>query len=131
VLALKIAEQTIAHSEGDTRSFTTYLRVREVFDKHFLDLKSIEQVAASCNLSVPYLGELFRKFNHLTPYHYLLQKRMEFAADLLSDPKVLVKQIARRLDFADQFQFSRAFKRVFGICPIEFRKSVVSVHREI
>ena len=39
------------------------------------------------------------------------------AADLLAHDGLLVRQVAAHLGFADQYQFSRAFKRVSGISP--------------
>jgi AraC-like DNA-binding protein len=121
-LSLKIAEQKIAGSQGiNSRAYATYLRVRDLIDRDYLKLRSIEEVAAECGLTVPYICQIFKRYSHLTPYHHLTRQRMQYAADLLSDPSVLIKQVARQLEFADQYQFSRAFKRVFGISPAEFR----------
>jgi hypothetical protein len=36
--------------------------------------------------------------------------------------RLLVKQVALHLGFADQYQFSRAFKRVFGMSPTRFQR---------
>ncbi len=128
-LAYKIAEQAMPTDNVNTRALTTYLRVRQLLDQDFLKLKNVEQVAEQCGLSVPYICQLFKRFNHVTPYQYLLRRRMQFAADMLSNPGVLVKQAARRLDFADQFQFSRAFKRVFGISPAQFQRHLVPTEK--
>ena len=34
----------------------------------------------------------------------------------------MMAEAAHRLGYPDQYQFSRAFKRVFGIAPAEFRR---------
>ncbi|MFN6192040.1 MAG: helix-turn-helix domain-containing protein, partial [Planctomycetia bacterium] len=60
---------------------------------------------------------LFRRFDNSSPYQYLLRQRMSLAADLLTHDGLLVRQVAAYLGFADQYQFSRAFKRVSGISP--------------
>ena len=44
------------------------------------------------------------------------------AAEWLAHEQVLVREAARRLGYPDQYQFSRAFKRVFGIAPAQFRR---------
>jgi AraC-like DNA-binding protein len=124
-LAHKIAEQEVPADNLSHRAFETYLRVRDLLDQEFVKFVNVEQAAAQCGLTVPYICQLFKRFNHVTPYKYLLSQRMRYAADLLSNPGVLVKQVARRLDFADQFQFSRAFKRVFGISPAQFQRQLV------
>ncbi len=42
---------------------------------------------------------------------------MNYAAGLLMNEGLLVPEVAQRLGFPDAFQFSRAFKRVYGIPP--------------
>ena len=103
----KIAEQAVPDPPTDTRSLTTYQRLRVLLDQEFLTLKNIEQAAQRCRVSVSYACRLFKRFDHMTPYQYLMRHKMKFAADLLSHPDVLVKQVAIELEFADQYQFSR------------------------
>jgi AraC-like DNA-binding protein len=42
---------------------------------------------------------------------------MNFAADLLLAEGLSVKETASRLNFSDQFHFSRVFKRITGHSP--------------
>jgi AraC-like DNA-binding protein len=42
---------------------------------------------------------------------------MTAAAESLRRPDVMVKQVAEQVGFIDQFHFSRAFKRTFGVPP--------------
>ncbi|HTQ38854.1 MAG TPA: helix-turn-helix transcriptional regulator, partial [Pirellulales bacterium] len=121
-LAYKIAEQALPADARYSRALFSYLDVREAIDKHFLEMNTVEDVAAHCHKTPHYICTLFKRFDHVTPYQYLNRVRMQYAANLLSEPGVLVKQVARRLGFTDQFQFSRAFKRVFGVPPLEFQQ---------
>ena len=124
-LFYKIAEQELPSAEVDLRSWETYRRLRDVLDATYLRLKNVQQVATACGVTVPYVCRLFQRFDHLTPYQYLMRHKMKHAADLLSHPAMMVKQVAGELGFADQYQFSRAFKRTFGLSPAEFRKRLV------
>ena len=45
---------------------------------------------------------------------------MNRAAQLLIDDRMMVKEAAAALDFADAFHFSRTFKRIYGISPDRF-----------
>jgi AraC-like DNA-binding protein len=45
---------------------------------------------------------------------------MNRAADLLLNSGKLVKQVAEELRFADAYHFSRAFKKVHGLSPVQF-----------
>ncbi|HTQ39319.1 MAG TPA: AraC family transcriptional regulator [Pirellulales bacterium] len=129
-LAYKIAEQPALADRNDVRAFATYQEIQKLIDRDFLKFKSVEQVAAYNQLSVTYICRLFKRFNYVTPYNYLLRRRMQFAAGLLSDPQFLIKQAARQLGFADQFQFSRAFKRCIGISPVKFQRKLHRYSKE-
>jgi AraC-like DNA-binding protein len=65
---------------------------------------------------------LFRRYDHQSPYQYLLRLRMNLAAEQLHQPGALVKQVAEQTGFDDPFHFSRAFKSVFGLSPDAFRR---------
>jgi len=52
----------------------------------------------------------------------LMRLKMNLAAEWLHHPGALVKQVAERAGFGDQFHFSRAFKNVFGVAPDIFRR---------
>jgi AraC-like DNA-binding protein len=51
-----------------------------------------------------------------------MRLKMNLAAKWLEQPGALVKQVAERAGFCDQFHFSRAFKKVFGVAPNTFRR---------
>lgn len=117
VLLTKIAERALPPGGGDAQAFATYERFREYLATHRQRLVSVEQAAREFGLSTAYTCRLFRRFDTSSPYQYLLRQRMSLAADLLTHDGLLVRQVAVYLGFADQYQFSRAFKRVSGISP--------------
>jgi len=51
---------------------------------------------------------------------------MKWAADLLTDRNLLVKDIAKQVGMADPFHFSRIFKKVLGLSPKEFQRHLVT-----
>lgn len=117
LMLVKARVGCLEESPTTPRAFATYERVRSHIDENFLTLNTIEEVAAQCELTPIHLSRLFRRFAATGAYQYLLRKKMNRAAELLVEDQLLVKQVAHELGFSDAFQFSRAFKRVFGIPP--------------
>lgn len=57
-----------------------------------------------------------------SPMHYVSRVRVQRAALLLRETPRRVEQIAREVGYADQFAFSKAFKRVCGVSPRVYRR---------
>ena len=89
-------------------------------DEHFLALPTIKHIATYCNLSEFHFFRLYKKVYGESPYHYMLKKRMEFAAGLLKDPNINVTDVASMAGFADVYSFSKAFKKYFRVAPSQF-----------
>jgi AraC-like DNA-binding protein len=120
-LALRIAGANAPLEGAETLAFTTYQQCRRHIEEHFLRLRTLEQIAHECNANNAYLCRLFQRYDHQSPYQYLLRLKMNHAAERLQHPGVLVKQAAEQVGFADPFHFSRAFRNVLGVSPATFR----------
>jgi len=121
-LLLKAAEARAPLAGAETLSFTTYQQCRQHIQGHFRTLKTLRQVAQECHVDGAYLCRLFQRYDHQSPYQYLLRLKMNLAAEGLQKPGSLVKQVAEDVGFGDAFHFSRAFKSVFGLAPDDFRR---------
>ena len=114
-LILKIAESLMPWEAAETPAFATYQRCRQHIQAQHLRLRTQAQIARECHVDPAYLCRLFRRYDHQTPYQFLMRLKMNLAAERLQDPGTLVKQVAAELGFDDPFHFSRAFKSVFGV----------------
>jgi AraC-like DNA-binding protein len=121
-LALKIAGARAPLAGAEALSFTTYQQCRQRIETHFLRLKTLRQIAEECHVDASYLCRLFQRHHHQSPYQFLLRLKMNLAAGWLQQPGALVKQVAERAGFGDQFHFSRAFKSSLGVPPDIFRR---------
>ena len=121
-LALKISEARAPAEAAGSLAFGTYQQCRQHIETHFTQLKTLGQIARERHVDAAYLCRLFQKFDHQTPYQYLMRLKMNLAAGWLQQPGALVKQVAERAGFSDPFHFSRAFKSVFGAAPEIFRR---------
>ena len=117
LLFLKIEQLRLPEGSQLPKAYATYERIRQYMDTHFLHLFSAQDVAEECEITPVYLSRLFGRFSDCGAYQYLLRRKMNYAAGLLMNEGLLVQDVARRLGFADAFQFSRSFKRIYGIPP--------------
>lgn len=120
-IVLKIALANAPAQGAETLAFATYQQCRRHIEKNFLQLRTLEQIAAECHTDKAYLCRLFRRYDRQSPYQYLLRLKMNHAAGRLQQPGVLVKQAADETGFTDPFHFSRVFRNVLGVSPSEFR----------
>jgi AraC-like DNA-binding protein len=121
-LIVKIAESLVPGEAAQTPAFATYQRCRQHIQAQHARLRSLGQMAKECHVDPAYLCRLFGRYDHQSPYQFLLRLKMNRAAERLQNPAALVKQVAAELGFADAFHFSRAFKKVLGVSPEGFRR---------
>lgn len=83
--------------------------------------RSIEEIAAECGVSECYFRRLFREYSGESPMTFRQRHRIERAKQLLlSDEHYTVSEIARELNFADIYHFSKTFKNFCGVSPSKF-----------
>lgn len=120
-LTLKIASANVPIECLGTLAFATYQQSRRHIERNFLNLHTLEQVASQCHMDKAYLCRLFQRYDHQSPYQFLLRLKMNDAAERLQQPGALVKQVAEKMGFSDPFHFSRVFRKVLGVSPAAFR----------
>ncbi len=79
----------------------------------------VPELAAVCGLGVSGFAHRFRREAGLAPARWLLERRIAAAKRLLALAAPVA--VARQLDFATPFHFSRAFRRIAGETPSAYR----------
>jgi AraC-like DNA-binding protein len=120
-IALRITGARAPMTSAGNHGFNTWQECRRYIEEHSLRLRTLEQIAAECHINNAYLCRLFRRYDHQSPYQYLLRLKMNVAAERLLQPGALVKQVAGEVGFPDAFHFSRVFRSVLGLSPAAFR----------
>ena len=90
-------------------------------NEYFTTDVNLESLAASTNYSVSRFRELFKERAGVSPKTYILDKRIEYAKQLLSTTKLSSHEIWRLVGFTDYPQFNKFFKRKTGMNPKDFR----------
>jgi AraC-like DNA-binding protein len=96
-------------------------RVRGYVDAHLgvsIDLATLAGVAG---ISIHHFARGFKQSAGVTPHHYLTQKRVERAQDLLAHTDLSLSEIAYAAGFSDQSHLARHFRQMLGVTPGQFR----------
>lgn len=84
-----------------------------------IDLPSLANIVSASEST---LAHRFTAKLGISPLRYLQRIRIEAARRLLSTTAVSVGEIASQVGFGDPLYFSRAFSRVVGCSPTEYRR---------
>lgn len=82
----------------------------------------ISEISDMIGLDRSYLSSLFKKINHKSIQMYLIDYRLRKAMHLLRETNLTMLQIAMSTGYTDQFIFSKAFKKKYGISPSRARQ---------
>lgn len=85
---------------------------------------SLEELAGAVHVSVPYLYKLFQLHLGTSPGKYITKIRIEECKVLLRDGRLTMGQIAERMGYSSQQQFSRQFANICGISPTQYLRSL-------
>lgn len=83
----------------------------------------IEQLAASMKLPIHAFSMAFSRSVGVSPKAYLNRRLNQEAIKLLISSDAPIKEIAFRLKFADEYYFSRFFRKLNGLPPAIYRRN--------
>lgn len=82
---------------------------------------TLEQAASLCHVSIWTFSRVFHREHGCTFRRYLLDYRIAKAKERLSNSSASISEIAYSVGFNDLSYFSRAFRRLTGMCPSDYR----------
>ncbi len=83
---------------------------------------TLQSTADFVNYSPIYLSRLFKEKAGINFISFIIQERMRRAVELLRIPSQSMIQISEAVGYSNEKNFSRAFKKYFGVGPAEYRK---------
>lgn len=92
-------------------------------NSNFLQLSSLGELASAFGYTYSHLSKIFKKEHGVTPCHYLMSKKADYACRLLESGESL-EEIAELLGYSSVFNFSRFFKDRIGVPPTEYKKNI-------
>lgn len=83
---------------------------------------SLKTISEELNLSKPYISLVFKEHMGLTVMDYIMNLKINRAKTLLSTNTQSIMEISELLGFHDSSHFGKAFKKITGVTPREYRK---------
>ena len=101
------------------------IRDMKVYIREHLSTVTRSQIAGNFYLSPNYVSKLFSRLGGVSLSEYIQQERMEYARQQLRQTEKSISRIAEEAGYPSFAWFSKQFKKVNGMTPNEYRKSVV------
>lgn len=94
--------------------------------EHRSEKLTLEQIAASANISVRECTRCFQRCINSTPTAYLTQSRIRMATRLLAETDRSILDISEECGFSSSSYFGKVFREVVGCTPKEYRESCLT-----
>jgi AraC-like DNA-binding protein len=101
--------------------FRNLLQAKNYIDECFLNDINLDQLVSMALMSKYAFIRLFKTTFGVSPYQYVLQKRLVHAKFCLQNGSS-IGDVAIQSGFADVPAFSKAFKKYFGVAPSKIQK---------
>ena len=97
------------------------LRAKDLADARYREPLDVRALARAAHLSPAHFSREFRRTFGETPHQYLLTRRLERAASLLTNTDRSVAEICMMVGLRSVGSFTTSFGRVYGMSPTAYR----------
>ena len=92
--------------------------------EHYTEDIQLTTLAAKYAVSSGRLSTMIKDELQMNFSDYIAQLRIQRAKELLEDETMSIQEIAEIVGYNDYFYFTKVFKKVQGISPSKYRKSL-------
>lgn len=115
------------HGKLNEDSILRLEQARAYIESHLSEALTLSQVAAVAVMSPSYFSTQFKKMFGFSVWDFVISRRIDRARNLLESTAQSVLEIAQDCGFRNGSNFNRAFRRVMGCSPTEFRQRSASI----
>ncbi len=94
-----------------------------IMETEYMHDITVEQIARRLNLVRSYFSSIFRRQIGMTPIQYLINLRLEKAAEFMVMHQIPPAKAAAAVGYTDLSHFSKAFKQKYGASPRNYIKA--------
>lgn len=103
--------------------------IKKYIDQHFTEEVSLSMLSDIFFMDSDYASKLFKKEYGISIKNYIIDKRIEAAKELLSSTALPVNTVAINVGYENYSYFTRLFKKVTNLTPVEFRNQMSPVNQ--
>lgn len=127
VILSEIHNQIYVNMKLDIKTKKTqkqiYHDIIDYIKHHTQTALKVSDVARQFGYNEKYLSHLFCSIAGIPMKQYILMNKMDYASFLLTDTNNSISQIAYSLGFTDNHNFAKAYKKIKGLTPSEYRNA--------
>ena len=113
----KILEKYIKFSNNNTINMALYYILNNPYTK-----LSLSDIAEECYINKAYLSHTFKTETGISITDYITNYKIDISKKMLKKCNVSISEIAISLGYEDAKYFSRLFKNICNMSPVEYRK---------
>ncbi len=98
-------------------------RAKMYIEVNYMHHITVSDIADMLNLERSYFSSMFKKVTGVSAQRYLMEYRFNRAAELLGEHNYSVAEAADAVGYADSANFSRMFKRFFGVSATDYKNT--------
>jgi AraC-like DNA-binding protein len=118
------ASQPVKSVRAEGLRRTHARRVLEYVEANLGRAVTVRELAEVAELSTYHFVRMFKRTLDVTPYQYLLERRVERAKELLRNKSASLAEVGLSTGFSSQSHFTTAFNRAVGATPAAFQRLV-------
>ena len=115
------SDPTIRKSKSENLSIVE--KAENYIEMNFSEDISMEEMAGKLHVHPSHLMRAFKKEKGITISHYRNLRRIKEAKELILFSNLSMTEIAIMVGFSNPQYFSKLFKEVEGVTPVEFKKN--------
>ena len=119
---LMIKNVSLPKASPESVTVSRTKKLLEYIEGHYAEEVTLEAMAKSASISKSEALRCFRSALQTTPYRYLMDYRLQIAANLLKETKLPISEIAVMTGFNQQSYFGKCFREKMGCSPSDYRK---------
>lgn len=96
-------------------------------ERNLTSKMTLQMLAEEFHVSTSYVKRLFAQYKQCGAIHYFTLMKVDHAKKLLREHDHNVSQIAEELGYDNIYYFCNQFKKIEGMSPLEYRRSVKAI----